>query len=154
MWGLDSVGRGSGPTACFCDRSSEPLLTYGVEPSLRSCQMCSPSRTSHHFMKPEGSLPCSQELSTGPYPKPNRSSPYHLSYPISLRKSSARREHELQFSQRTDINSLIEEHEDPTSPLYSVLWRIRWPLVPTIHILMIPSYLFLFHAHKFWASIL
>jgi len=30
------------------------------------------------FMDPEGSLPCSQEPATGPYPKPDGSSP-HLS---------------------------------------------------------------------------
>jgi hypothetical protein len=35
-----------------------------------------------HFMEPEGSLRCSQEPSTGPYPEPNQSSPSH---PISLR---------------------------------------------------------------------
>jgi hypothetical protein len=29
-------------------------------------------------MKPEVSLPCSQEPSTGPFPEPDRSSPYHL----------------------------------------------------------------------------
>jgi hypothetical protein len=28
-------------------------------------------------MEPEGSLPCSQQLSTGPFPEPDRSSPYH-----------------------------------------------------------------------------
>jgi hypothetical protein len=28
-------------------------------------------------MEPESSLPCSQEPSTGPYPKPDQSSPYH-----------------------------------------------------------------------------
>jgi hypothetical protein len=52
-------------------------LTYGAEPFLRSHQLCSHSRTSQYFMEPEGSLPCSKEPSTGPYPEPDRSSPYH-----------------------------------------------------------------------------
>jgi hypothetical protein len=47
-------------------------LTYGAEPSLRSCRLCSHSRTSQSFMEPEGS-------STHPYPEPDRSNPY---YPI------------------------------------------------------------------------
>jgi hypothetical protein len=37
-------------------------ITHGAEPLLRSCQLCSYSRTSQHFMKPKGSLLCSQEL--------------------------------------------------------------------------------------------
>jgi hypothetical protein len=55
------------------------LLTYGAEPFLRSCQLCSPSRTPQHFMEPEGSISCSQEPSTGPYPEPYPSNPL---YPI------------------------------------------------------------------------
>jgi hypothetical protein len=53
------------------------LLTYGAEPFLRSCQLCSHSRTSKHFMEQGGSLPRSQEPSSGPYPEPDRSSPSH-----------------------------------------------------------------------------
>jgi hypothetical protein len=58
------------------------LIANGAEPFLRSCQLCSYSRTSQHYMEHEGSLPCSQEPSTGPYPEPDQSNPYH---PISLR---------------------------------------------------------------------
>jgi hypothetical protein len=46
-------------------------------PFLRSRQLCSYSRLSQHFMQSEGSLPCSQQPSTGPYPKPDQTSPYH-----------------------------------------------------------------------------
>jgi hypothetical protein len=53
------------------------LFTYGAEPFLRSRQLCSYSRTSQNFMEPESSLSYSQEPSTGPYPEPDRSSPYH-----------------------------------------------------------------------------
>jgi hypothetical protein len=58
------------------------LLIYGAEPFLRSCQLRNPSGTSQHFMEPEGSIPCSQESSTGPYPEPYQSNPLH---PIPLR---------------------------------------------------------------------
>jgi hypothetical protein len=53
------------------------LLIYGTEPFLRSCQLCSPSGTSQLFMEPEGSIPCSQEPSTGQYPEPYQSNPLH-----------------------------------------------------------------------------
>jgi hypothetical protein len=53
------------------------LLTYGAEPFLRSCQLCSPSGTPQYFMEPDGSIPCSQEPSTGPYPEPYQSNPLH-----------------------------------------------------------------------------
>jgi ribosomal protein L28 len=54
-------------------------LNHGAEPFLRSRHLCSYSRTSQHFMEPEGSLPCPQEPSTGPHPEPDQSNP---SYPI------------------------------------------------------------------------
>jgi hypothetical protein len=52
-------------------------FTYGAEPFLRSCQLCSCSRNPLHFMEPESSLPWSQELSIGLYSEPDQSSPYH-----------------------------------------------------------------------------
>jgi hypothetical protein len=58
-------------------RSLTHSLTYGAEPFLRNRQLCSYQRTSRHFKESEGSLPCSQEPSTGPYPEPDQSNPYH-----------------------------------------------------------------------------
>jgi hypothetical protein len=67
------------------------LLTYGAEPFLRSCLLCSHSRTSQHFKEPEGASPCSQEPSTGPYPEPDWSSPRHsLLYSILIFFSASR----------------------------------------------------------------
>jgi hypothetical protein len=61
------------------------LLTHGAEPFLRSRQLCTHSRFSQHFMEPEGSIPCSQQPSTGPYPEPYHFNPHHPS--LSLLRS-------------------------------------------------------------------
>jgi hypothetical protein len=67
-----------------CTTTHDNLLTHSRSWAfLRSCQMCSYSRTSQYFMKPEGSLPCSEEPSTGAYSEPDRSSLYHPT--LSLR---------------------------------------------------------------------
>jgi hypothetical protein len=72
------------PLSCKCSpqhpvlKHSQYLLTHGTELFLRSRQLCSHSRTSQHFMEPEGSLPCSKEPSICPYPEPYRPNPYHL----------------------------------------------------------------------------
>jgi hypothetical protein len=44
---------------------------------FKANQLCNHSVVSQHFMEPEGSLPQSQELSTCPYPEPDKSSPNH-----------------------------------------------------------------------------
>jgi hypothetical protein len=40
------------------------------------------SIVSQHSMEPKSSIPNSQELSTGPYPKPDQSSPHHPIPPL------------------------------------------------------------------------
>jgi hypothetical protein len=55
------------------------LLTYGAESSLRSCQLCSPSRTPQDFMEPEGSIPCSQLVPILSHINPIHSIPSYLS---------------------------------------------------------------------------
>jgi hypothetical protein len=50
-------------------------LIRGAKSFLRSRQLCSYSRTSHHFMEREGSLPCSLEPYISPYPEPDQCSP-------------------------------------------------------------------------------
>jgi hypothetical protein len=61
---------------------SNHSLTHGAEPFSRSCQLCSYSRTSQHFMEPGGSSPRSHKPSTGPYPEPDRFNPYHPILPL------------------------------------------------------------------------
>jgi hypothetical protein len=42
-------------------RGNEYSLTHWAEPFLRSCKLCSHSRTSQHFMEHGSSLPCGNE---------------------------------------------------------------------------------------------
>jgi hypothetical protein len=53
------------------------LLIHKAETFLRNRQLCSHSRTSQHFMEPEGSTPRSQEPSTGSHHEPYQSNPHH-----------------------------------------------------------------------------
>jgi hypothetical protein len=63
-------------------------LNHGAEPFLRSCQLCSYSRTSQPFMEPGGSSPHSHKASTGPYAEPELSNPYHPILPLYIHKAS------------------------------------------------------------------
>jgi hypothetical protein len=90
------------------------LLTYGAESFLRSCQLCSHSRTSQHFTEPESSLPCSQVPSIGPYPEPDRSSPHH---PILSLRSILILSTYLRFG----FTSGLFPSSFPTNILYPVL---------------------------------
>jgi hypothetical protein len=58
-----------------------------LSPSWEAARRSATQEISQHFMAPEASLPCSQEPSNDPYPKPDQSSPYHsiLSLPATSR---------------------------------------------------------------------
>jgi hypothetical protein len=59
---------------------SDILRTYSITELSRSWEAANCAATQEltsNFMEPDGLLPCSQEPSTGPYPEPDRSSPYH-----------------------------------------------------------------------------
>jgi hypothetical protein len=57
------------------------ILTYNLltelSPSWEAANCGAILEIPSNFKEPEGSSPCSQEPSTGPYPEPVRSSPYH-----------------------------------------------------------------------------
>jgi hypothetical protein len=56
------------------------LLTYlhtELSPSWEAANCAATQKIPSNFKEPEGSSLCSQEPSTGPYPEPDRSSPYH-----------------------------------------------------------------------------
>jgi hypothetical protein len=56
------------------------LLTYlltELSPSWEAANCGAIQDIPNNFKEPEGLSPCSQEPSTGPYPEPVRSDPYH-----------------------------------------------------------------------------
>jgi hypothetical protein len=61
----------NGPLSINKIANSMELSPFGEATS------CSVTRISQQFVEPDGPLPRSQGLSTGPYPEPNQSSPYH-----------------------------------------------------------------------------
>jgi hypothetical protein len=70
---------GSNQSSSFIQVVSSSITTetQGAEPFLRSRKFCSYSRIYQHYTETKGSLPCSEEHSTSPYPEPDQSSPYH-----------------------------------------------------------------------------
>jgi hypothetical protein len=62
---------------CKLAVANELTNSMEIKPFVRSHQLYSYSKISQHFMEPESSLPCSEEPSTGPYPEPDKSNPYH-----------------------------------------------------------------------------
>jgi hypothetical protein len=102
------------------DLSLTHSLTHGAEPFLRSRQLCSCSRTSQHFMDPGGSLPCSQEPFTGPYPEPDQSNPYRpilskilfLSNWRTLNRTSFMHRMRLQYDRESGIYKDLEKDGD------------------------------------------
>jgi hypothetical protein len=86
------------------------------------------SRTSQHFMEPEGSLLCSQEPSTGPCPEPDKSNPSHY---ISLRSILI-----LSAHLHLGLPSGLIPFSFPTNILYAFL---LFSFV--LHVLPISSYL-------------
>jgi hypothetical protein len=54
-----------------------PMQLDGADSFFRNSQFRCYSRIFQYFIEPEILLACLQQLSTGPYPEPDYSSPYH-----------------------------------------------------------------------------
>jgi hypothetical protein len=57
--------------------ATDTYLRTELSPSWEAANCAATQKISSNFKEPEGSSPCSQEPSTGPYTKPVRSSPHH-----------------------------------------------------------------------------
>jgi hypothetical protein len=74
-WSICSLSSAGGPqfALSYCTLIYPTICSWVLS---RSERLLSYSRNSEHFMEPNGSLPCSQELATSSCPEPDEFSPY------------------------------------------------------------------------------
>jgi hypothetical protein len=97
-----------------------------------SRHLCSYSRITQHIMEPEGSLSCSQESSTGPYPQPDQSNSYHsilqlIRFPHGLLLQTVARKR------------LVKTKQAGKGFAYALMIRKLWWSAIALWLLVVPS---------------